>query len=306
MRAFHHAWFGFFVAFLAWFSFAPLMPKIKEDLGITADEIWVANICSVASTVAFRFAIGPLCDRFGGRLCMAAILCTFCIPVALGGFVVNSGTDLAILRFFTGVIGCVFVPCQYWTAQMFASNVVGGAQALTGGWGNLGGGVTQIFMIGVYNAFKASADSEMAWRASFVIPAIVIFLVGISCAVNTKDCPKGNYKELQATGAMATTNPGNAFAQAVKHFDAWILFVQYACCFGVELTMSNLAASYFYNEFGLSLETAGTVASLFGLMNLFARALGGIVSDFFNKNMARLNNSHPLRARGGPLYHSLL
>ncbi|CAM9549213.1 unnamed protein product, partial [Heterosigma akashiwo] len=141
MRAFHLAWFGFFLAFLAWFSFAPLMPKIKDDLGLTKSEVWVANIASVASTVVFRFFIGPMCDKYGGRLCMATVLCIFSIPVALGGFVINNATDLAIVRCFIGVIGCVFVPCQYWTSQMFAKNCVGSAQALTGGWGNLGGGV---------------------------------------------------------------------------------------------------------------------------------------------------------------------
>ena len=39
--------------------------------------------------------------------------------------------------------------------------------------------------------------------------------------------------------------------------------------------MNNTAASYFSNEFGLSTTRAGMVAALFGLMNLFARSLGG-------------------------------
>ncbi|CAM9298269.1 unnamed protein product, partial [Heterosigma akashiwo] len=193
MRAFHFAWLGFFVAFLAWFSFAPLMPKIKEDIGVTDDEIWVANICSVASTVVFRFAIGPLCDRYGGRLSMALVLCLFCIPVFVGGFVVNDGASLAIVRFFQGVIGCVFVPCQFWTAQMFAKNVVGTAQAITGGWGNLGGGVTQLLMVGVYSMMKSVTDGEMAWRSSFVFPAVIIFVTGVSMALFSQDCPKGQY-----------------------------------------------------------------------------------------------------------------
>lgn len=58
------------------------------------------------------------------------------------------------------------------------------------------------------------------------------------------------------------------------------MFAQYAACFGVELTMNNTAASYFSNEdyFALSTTKAATVASLFGLMNLFARSLGGLWS----------------------------
>lgn len=56
------------------------------------------------------------------------------------------------------------------------------------------------------------------------------------------------------------------------------MFVQYAACFGVELTVNNVAATYFSEQFDLSTTNAGMVASLFGLMNLFARSLGGFWS----------------------------
>ena len=39
--------------------------------------------------------------------------------------------------------------------------------------------------------------------------------------------------------------------------------------------MNNIAALYYYDRFGLGIATAGLVAGLFGLMNLFARTLGG-------------------------------
>ena len=37
-----------------------------------------------------------------------------------------------------------FVSTQYWTTQMFTPKIVGGANAITAGWGNLGGGITQV------------------------------------------------------------------------------------------------------------------------------------------------------------------
>ena len=66
--------------------------------------------------------------------------------------------------------------------------------------------------------------------------------------------------------------------QGALDLNSWLLFLQYAACFGVELTINNVAAKYFAEEFDLSTSRAGLVASLFGLMNLFARSLGGIYS----------------------------
>jgi NNP family nitrate/nitrite transporter-like MFS transporter len=51
----------------------------------------------------------------------------------------------------------------------------------------------------------------------------------------------------------------------------------------MELTIDNIAALYFTDYFHLALTAAGVVAGSFGMMNLFARALGGMVSDRFYK-----------------------
>ena len=59
----------------------------------------------------------------------------------------------------------------------------------------------------------------------------------------------------------------------------WALFVIYWACFGVELTMNNVAALYYHDRFGLGLAGAGLIAGLFGLMNIFARTLGGMFGD---------------------------
>merc|ERR1712151_1040041 len=66
------------------------------------------------------------------------------------------------------------------------------------------------------------------------------------------------------------------------NINTWLLFIQYACCFGVELTMNNAAALYFKDKFELTTESAAAIASIFGFMNLFARGLGGFLSDVGN------------------------
>lgn len=285
MRAFHCSWFGFFLAFFIWFAIAPVLPEVRESLKISKEDIWTSNICSVAGTIIMRFALGPLCDKFGARILMAVVLCSASIPCACIGLV-QSAAGLSITRFFIGLGGSTFVMCQYWTTTMFTKEVAGTANALVGGWGNLGGGVTQIVMGSVlFPIFKTGMSANMAWRTMCIVPACVGMLTGFTIYNIADDCPNGNYKELKEHGVMQEVSAAASFRTGALNFNTWLLFLQYACCFGVELTMNNAAATYFREVFELSTESAAAIASIFGWMNLFARGLGGFTSDKFNSKM---------------------
>merc|ERR1719502_2673682 len=43
--------------------------------------------------------------------------------------------------------------------------------------------------------------------------------------------------------------------------------------------MNNIIAPYLFDQFNLNIQIAGVLGSCFGLMNLFARSLGGLASD---------------------------
>lgn len=213
---------------------------------------------------------------------MGFILMFASIPTALTGLV-NNATELAIIRFFIGLGGSTFVMCQYWTSMMFTKEVAGTANALVGGWGNLGGGVTQLVMGSVlFPLFKTGMSAEQAWRSVCVVPAVVAFCWGLTILRISDDSPKGNYAELKKHGAMADVSAAASFRQGAFNFNTWLLFIQYACCFGVELTMNNAAALYFKEVFGQTTESAAAIASIFGWMNLFARGVGGFCSDKSN------------------------
>lgn len=285
MRAFHCAWFSFFLAFFIWFAIAPLLPEVKDSLQIEKKDIWTSNICSVAGTIVMRFLLGPLCDKYGARILMGSVLMFAAIPCACIGLV-NSAATLAICRFFIGLGGSTFVMCQYWTTSMFTKEVAGTANALVGGWGNLGGGVTQIVMGSVlFPLFKTGMSANRAWRTVSLVPAVLALFTGATVLRISDDSPNGNYKELKEHGVMQEVSAAASFRDGALNFNTWLLFIQYGCSFGVELTMNNAAASYFKEEFLLSTESAAAIASIFGWMNLFARGIGGFASDKFNSKM---------------------
>merc|ERR1712048_1441965 len=203
----------------------------------------------------------------------------------------NGPWSLAFLRLFIGVAGGTFVMCQYWTSRMFTKQVVGTANALVGGWGNLGGGVTQLVMgSALFPLFKEifknnENPAESAWRVVCVVPSVVAFGIGVTMYFCSDDSPKGNYSELKKNGVMADVSAAASFRSGACNSNTWFLFIQYACCFGVELTMNNAAALYFKETFELTTEEAAAIASIFGWMNLFARGLGGFISDKGNAKM---------------------
>ena len=126
---------AFFVAFLAWFAFPPLIPDvIKSDLHLTNAQVGNSNIIALTATLFVRVAVGPFVDRYGPRKVMAWLLILGAIPSGLAG-VAHNAQSFYVLRFFIGILGATFVPCQAWTSAFFDTSCVGTANALVGGWG---------------------------------------------------------------------------------------------------------------------------------------------------------------------------
>lgn len=284
MRAFHVTWIAFFLCFFGWFGIAPLMSLVREDLHLTPQQVGDTIIAGVFITIIARLIIGTLADRVGPRLAYTGLLLLGSFPVMLIGLS-QDYTQFLIFRLLIGAIGASFVITQYHTTLMFAPNIVGTANATTAGWGNLGGGVTQALMPQILLLIVYFVGNEMlGWRLAMVIPGLALFVMGIAYYFLTQDTPNGNFADLRARGEMPVYKKGDGtFLAAAKDYRVWLLFFLYAACFGIELTINSTAALYFIDYFGLNVPTAGLIASLFGLMNIFARSLGGIFSDRFAK-----------------------
>lgn len=282
MRAFHCSWWGFFVAFFVWFALTPLLPIIQSDLGLTKNDIWDSTIAGFSGTILIRFLVGPVCDVYGPRIVFATLLCLSAIPAALTGLV-HTATGFNVLRLFIGFSGGTFVACQYWTSRMFTKEVVGTANGLVAGWGNLGAGITQLIVGTILFPLiqmAAGGNESVAWRTVSIIPAVVSLITGILLYRISDDAPKGNFSDLKANEVFPEVTMMGSFVKAASNPNTWLFFLQYAASFGVELTMSTAAALYFRDKFGQSTDAAAAIASIFGWLDLFARGLGGFCSDW--------------------------
>jgi MFS transporter, NNP family, nitrate/nitrite transporter len=193
------------------------------------------------------------------------------------------------------------VATAFWTSSMFTNEIVGSANALAAGWGNLGAGVTYLltpFLFDLVTSGSAVTD-DWGWRITLLFPAVCMVVVGVCLYHFADDCPHGNYsdiKKLYGLGdrlrAPQTTSLQTAMWSVSKKPVVWILAFHYACSFGVEIQVHNVLSLYYYEDFTragcdlsthhcrlLSQTTAGVISSLFGLMCIFARAAGGYASD---------------------------
>jgi len=270
-------------------------------------------------------------------------------------------SGLIALRFFVGILGGTFVPCQVWSTGFFDKNVVGTSNALIGGWGNSGGGITYFLMPLIYDSLKADQGltSHQAWRVAFIVPFILIVTTAVGMFFLCEDTPTGKWSERhQATQALLhahvdstpnaspppeksnTLTPAGSdmekgdksperkqsnvdigrgtitiipdeeahlskdemravaqgevvVAPTGKEMLHVIFSLQtafhcavYICSFGGELAINSYIAAYYLKNFPYLGQTgAGRWASMFGLLNVVTRPLGGIVSDLLYKHV---------------------
>ncbi|KAK4791434.1 hypothetical protein SAY86_031847 [Trapa natans] len=283
MRAFHLSWISFFACFVSTFAAPPLLPIIRDNLGLTATDIGNAGIASVSGAVFARVAMGTACDLFGPRLA-SACLTLLTAPAVYSFAMAHDAISFLLVRFFTGFSLATFVSTQYWMSSMFSPSVVGTANGVAAGWGNLGGGATQLIMPLVFALIRdIGAVRFTAWRIAFFIPALFQTLSACTIMLFGQDLPDGDFHKLEKAGDKKKDKFSKVFYHGVTNYRAWILALTYGYCFGVELTVDNIIAEYFYDRFDLKLHTAGLIAASFGLANLFSRPAGGIVSDMVAK-----------------------
>jgi NNP family nitrate/nitrite transporter-like MFS transporter len=305
MRAFWGATLAFMLAFIGWFAFAPLLTVVRVDLGLCDNNAAVqllpeserveacvckkgckatignANIAAVSFDVITRFLLGSVIERFG-PVKTDCFLLLFGTLVICCSTLISDGSGLIASRFFVSCLGSTFVVNQFWNSILFAKSVVGTANATAGGWGNLGGGITQTLMPLIYRFWNQGVGLSLgaSWRASMFFPAAcyVILATWIYCC--TQDTTSGRF-HVSMLGKSTRAGPRD-YVRCITDYRVFLMTFQYSACFGCELVMNNVLATHFHDFFGMGVVASGGLATAFGGMNLFARSLGGIGSDWAN------------------------
>ncbi|GMM88883.1 MULTISPECIES: NarK family nitrate/nitrite MFS transporter [Vibrio] len=207
MKILHLSWIAFFITFVVWFNFAPLLQMVKTSLGLTTEEIKTLLILNVALTIPARVAIGMLTDRYGPRLVYSALLAICSIPCFMFALA-DSFMQAAIARFLLGFIGAGFVVGIRLVSEWFPHNELGTAEGIYGGWGNFGSAAAAFTLPTLALVF----GGEDGWRYAVGVTGAMSLLFSVIFYKNVSDTPKGStyFKPAQVT-AMEVTSKGDFF-----------------------------------------------------------------------------------------------
>lgn len=112
------------------------------------------------------------------------------------------------------------------------------------------------------------------------VPATLYIFLALWIFTCSQDTTTGKF-EVSVLGKTKRAGPRD-YLKCLMDYRVFLMIFQYSACFGCELVMNNVLATHFHDNFGVDLVAAGALALSFGAMNLFARSLGGIASDWAN------------------------
>jgi NNP family nitrate/nitrite transporter-like MFS transporter len=207
MKILHMSWIAFFITFIVWFNFAPLLQMVKETLGLTTQEIKTLLILNVALTIPARVIIGMLTDKYGPKLVYSALLAVCSIPCFMFALA-DSFIQAAIARFLLGFIGAGFVIGIRLVSEWFPHNELGTAEGIYGGWGNFGSAAAAFTLPTLALIF----GGDDGWRYAIATTGLMSLLFSVVFYRNVSDTPKGStYFKPKHLSAMEVTSKGDFF-----------------------------------------------------------------------------------------------
>ena len=205
MKVLHLSWMAFFITFVVWFNFAPLLQSVKASLGLTSAEIKTLLILNVAFTIPARVVIGMLTDRFGPRIIYSGLLAICALP-CFAFALADSFVQAAIARFLLGFIGAGFVVGIRLVSEWFPHNELGTAEGIYGGWGNFGSAAAAFTLPTLAVLF----GGEDGWRYALGLTGVISLVFSWVFYLNVADTPKGStYFKPKSLTAMEVTSKGD-------------------------------------------------------------------------------------------------
>ena len=251
------------VCFWAWNLVGPvaMTDAAYMSLSSTEESLLVATPIIVGSVG--RLAVGPLTDRFGGRVMFVAVSLAAIPPVLAVGLAESHAEFPALLvaAMFLGVAGTVFA-----VGIPFANNWYEPSRR------GFAAGVFGMGMVGT--AVSAFLTPRLArcfgLLTTHLVVAVVLATTAVLCVASMRDGP---YFRPNTDRVLPKLKA------AARLRVSWEMSLLYVVVFGGFVAFSNFLPTYIKTVYGFSAVAAGTRTAVFAVAAVLARPVGGTLAD---------------------------
>jgi NNP family nitrate/nitrite transporter-like MFS transporter len=256
---------AFTACFALWTIFSIIGIRIQKDLGLSDTEFGLLVGTPILTGSISRLFIGVLADRFGGRRVMALVM----IIAAAAGFCLSYAhtyPQVLLAALVMGVAGGSFAAGVAYVARWFPKERTGTALGIFG-MGTFGSAITN---------FSSFLMVALGWVTIARIWAVALAAVAVGFYFFTRDDPVA---ASQRQGAARVSLA--AQLEPLRKVQVWRFAIYYAFVFGAFVALALWLPRYYMGAYGLSVATAGFLATAFSLPGSVFRAVGGWLSDKF-------------------------
>ncbi len=250
----------FTICFVVWGSVAALAPTLKDLYHLSASQVALLVAVPTLLGAVARFPLGILSDRFGGRLVFSVLMVILLAPAGLMALT-NSYTSVLAVAFFIGLGGASFAIGVPFVSGWFPPSRQGTALGIYG----LGTGGTAISAL-VLPQVANSYGLPVAFLV--LLPVLALGVVLFFLMARNAPTFKPSNVPIRQRLVVIKQKPMS-----------WVLALFYFVTFGGFVALSSYMPTFLVSEYGLSKAAAGGQASLFILLSIMARPLGGILAD---------------------------
>lgn len=262
---------AFTVCFAVWTLYGVLITFLADNGVVALDKTqigWLIGI-PVLSGSLLRLPVGMLCERFGGKPVYIGVM-LFSAGAVFATSFASSFVGLLWGGLAFGVAGSSFAVGIAYSSIWFPKESQGTALGIFG-MGNAGSAFTSLGAPHLLKAFTQGGQNLEGWRLLPQVYAVSLLVMTGLFAVFTVH-RKDETSSGKAWGAMLVP---------LRDVRVWRFGLYYFLVFGAFVALSQWLIPYYLNVYGMSLATAGLMASIFSLPSGVIRSAGGWFSDRF-------------------------
>lgn len=246
------------VGFMVWVILSSLLPFIKQDIAIPADQVALVTAVPVILGSVLRVPLGYLTNLVSARTVFLASFAVLLIPVWLISEA-TSWQELIAGGVLLGVGGAVFSVGVTSLPKYYPRERHGFVNGVYG-FGNMGTALT--------TWLAPLAAIAWDWRVAvklYIVLLVCAFVVNL--ALGDRDEPRVKTPLLQQMRTVA------------KDARLWLLSLFYFVTFGAFVALTVYLPNFLTSHYGLDGVTAGMLTSVFIVVAASVRILGGWLAD---------------------------